>query len=55
MYQSCIVYKFRCPGNLDNQYIGETEQQLFVRVKKHVTQTYSAVFKQIKNCAFCKN
>ena len=24
MYQSCIVYKFTCPGDLDNQYIGET-------------------------------
>ena len=53
MYQSCIVYKFTCPGDLDNQYIGETERQLFVRIKEHVTPTNSVVFKHIENCVFC--
>ena len=48
MYQSCLVYKFTCPGDLNNQYIGDTERQLFVRVKEHVTPTYSAVFKHIE-------
>ena len=33
LYRSCIVYKFQCPGDLDTQYIGETERQLFVRIK----------------------
>ena len=51
LYQSCLVYKFTCPGDLNNQYIGETERQLFVRIKEHVTPTNSAVFKHIENCA----
>ena len=55
MYLSCLVYKFTCPGDLNNQYIGETERQLFVRVKEHTTPTNSAVFKHIENCAHCKN
>ena len=55
MYQSFIVYKFTCPGDLNNQYIGETERQLFVRIKEHVTPTNSAVITQIANCAFCTN
>ena len=55
MYQSCVVYKFKCPGDLDNQYIGETERQLFVRIKEHATPSNSAVFKHIENCVFCKN
>ena len=55
MYQSCIVYKFTCPGDLDNQYIDETERQLFVRIREHVTPTNKAVFKPIRNCIFCKN
>ena len=53
MYQSCLVYKFTCPDNLNNQYIGETKRQLFVRIKEHVTPTNSAVFKHIENCAYC--
>ena len=55
MYQSCVVYKFKCPGDLDNQHIGETERQLFVRIKEHATPSNSAVFKHIENCVFCKN
>ena len=55
LYQSCLVYKFMCPGDLNNQYIGETERQLFVRIKEHVTPTNSAVFKHIENCVFCTN
>ena len=55
MYQSCVVYKFKCPGDLDNQYIGETERQLFVRIKEHATPSNSAVFRHIENCKFCKN
>ena len=49
MHQKCLVYKFTCPGDLNNQYIGETEKQLFVRIKKHATQTNSVVFKHIGN------
>ena len=55
MYHSCVVYKIKCLGDLDNQYIGETERQLFVRIKEHVTPSISAVFKYIENCVFCKN
>ena len=43
-YSSCIVYKFQCPGDLDTQYIEETEQQFFVRIKGHSKPTNSAVF-----------
>ena len=55
MYKSCVVYKFTCPGDLDNHYIGETERQLFVRIKEHVTPTSSAVFNHIENFVFCTN
>ena len=34
---------------------GETERQLFVRIKEHATPSNSAVFKHIENCVFCKN
>ena len=44
LYSSCIVYKFQYPGDLDTQYIGETERQLFVRIKEHTRPTNSAVF-----------
>ena len=55
MYKSCLVYKFTCPGDLNNHYIGETERQLFVRIKEHITPTNSAVFKHIESCEHCKN
>ena len=32
LYQNCLVYKFMCSGNLNNQCIGETERKLFVRI-----------------------
>ena len=47
LYRSCIVYKFQCPGDLDTQYIGETERQLFVRIKEHTQPTNSAIFSHI--------
>ena len=53
MYQSCIVYKFTCQGDLDNQYIDETKRQLFVRIKKRVTLINNAVFKHIEKSVFC--
>ena len=43
-FGSCVVYKFTCPGDLDTQYIGETERQPFLRIKKHTTPTNSSVF-----------
>ena len=43
-FSSCLVYKFTCPGDLDTQYIGETERQLFLRIKEHTTPTNSSVF-----------
>ena len=55
MYQSCLVYKFTCPGDLNNQCIGETERQFFVRIKEYVAPTNNAVFKHIEKCAFCRN
>ena len=55
MYQNCLVYKFTCPEDLNIQYIGETERQIFVKIKEHVTPTNSAVFKHIENCAYCTN
>ena len=55
MNQSWLVYKFTCPGDLNNQYVGEIESQLFVRIIEHLTPTNSAVFKHIKSCAFCAN
>ena len=54
-YKSRVVYKFKCPGDLDNQYIGETERQLFVRIEEHIKPSNSAVFEHIENCSFCKN
>ena len=60
MYQSCLVYKFTCPGDLINQYIGETERQLCVRIKEHylnisrvghiikIITTYIIVLKSLK-------
>ena len=48
-YRSRIVYKFQCPGDLDTQYIGETERQLFFRIKEHTKPTNSAVFAHIEN------
>ena len=32
-YKSRIVYKFKCLGDLDNQYISETEKNYFFRFK----------------------
>ena len=55
LYRSCIVYKFQCPGDLDTQYIGETERQLFVRIKEHTKPTNSAVFSHIEQCRICQN
>ena len=55
MYQSCLVYKFTCSGDLDNQYNRETERQLLVRTKEQVTLSNNAIFKHIENCAFCTN
>ena len=52
-YRSCIVYKFQCPGDLDTQYIGEMQRQLFVKVKEHTRPTSCAVFSHIKQCKFC--
>ena len=51
---NCLVYKFMCPGDLDTQYIRETEQQLFVRIKEHITPTKSSVFRDIENCRYCQ-
>ena len=53
LYRNCIVYKFQCPGDLDTQYIGETE--LFVRIKEHTKPTNSAVFSHIVQCRICQN
>ena len=55
LYRNCIVYKFQCPGDLDTQYIGETERQLFVRIKEHIKPTNSAVFAHIEQCRNCQN
>ena len=55
MYQNCVFYKFTCSSDLNNQYIGETKRQYFIRTKEHVTPTNSAVFKHIKYCEFCTN
>ena len=54
-FSSCIVYKFTCPGDLDTQYIGETERQLFVRIKEHTTPTNSSVSSHIETCKYCLN
>ena len=55
LYRNRIVYKFQCPGDLDTQYIGETERQLFVRIKEHTKPTNSAVFAHIEQCRICQN
>ena len=55
MYRSCLICKFTCPGDLNNQYIGETERQLFVRIKEHMTPTNSSVFRHTENCVICTN
>ena len=47
--QNIIVPNVTCPGDLNNQYIGETERQILVRIKEHVTQTNRAVFNYIYN------
>ena len=54
-YRSCIVYKFQCPGDPDTQYIGETERQLFIRIKEHTRPTNSAVFSHIEQSKTCLN
>ena len=56
-FSSRIVYKFQCPGDLDTQYIGETERQLFIRIKEHTrsTNSSSAVFSHIEQCKICQN
>ena len=55
MYQSCLINKFTCPGDLNKQYFSMTERHLFVRIKEHVTLTNSAVFKHIEYRACCTN
>ena len=54
-FSSCLVYKFTCPGDLNTQYIGETERQLFLRIKEHTTTTNSSVFSHIEACKYCQN
>ena len=50
MFQSCLVYKFTSPSDLNNQYISYTKKQLIVKIKEHVTLSISAVFQNIENC-----
>ena len=45
-----VVQSINLPVQAINQYIGENERQLFVRIKEHVTPTNTVVF----NCAHCK-
>ena len=61
LFKNDVVYSFLCPCDNGTQYIGETERQLFQRVKEHVTppssssSTPSAVFGHILNCEKCQN
>ena len=55
VYESCVFYKFKCPGNLNNQYFVQTEQQLIVRINEQRTPPNVAVFKHIENFAYCKS
>ena len=54
-YRNSIVYKFQSPGDLDTQYIRETERQLFVRIKEHTKPTNSPVFSHIEQCKICQD
>ena len=55
MFSKLLSLQAQGLGDLNNQYIGETEGQLFVRIKEHLTPTNSSVFKHIENCAYCTN
>ena len=41
-----------CPGDLDTQYIGETERKIFLRINEHTTPTNSSVFSHIETCTW---
>ena len=56
LFKSDVVYEFKCPRDEDTRYIGETERQLFQRVKEHCKSTSrSAVFDHIFKCDGCKD
>lgn len=51
-----VVYKFVCPCDKSTQYIGETERQLFQRVKDHTRTSNtapSAVYDHMIQCEGC--
>ena len=50
LMKSYVVYQFCCPG-CNSKYIGKTERNLFVRLKKYATNNGSSVFNHILDCA----
>ena len=41
--------------DLDIQHIGETEWQLFIKIKDHTAPTNNTVFSHIETCSYCQN
>ena len=58
LFKNDVVYKFICSCDKSAQYIGETERQLFKRIKDHCKPSNtapSAVFDHISQCDGCLN
>ena len=58
LFKKDVVYKFQCPCEKDAQYYGETERQLFQRIKEHTTPaatSQSAVLDHLLQCIDCAN
>ena len=47
---SKVVYKFQCPFDEDQSYIGKTKRHLNLRVKEHLSMMGSSVHQHITNC-----
>ncbi|MEL6805021.1 MAG: GIY-YIG nuclease family protein, partial [Bacteroidota bacterium] len=56
LFKSDVVYMFTCPRDEGTRYVGETERQLFQRIKDHCSsKSHSAVFDHIFLCVECQN
>ena len=49
MYQSSVVYEFKCPGCNAN-YVGKTDRCLYTRIKEHSYHDSSEIYNHICSC-----
>ena len=49
MYQSSVVYEFKCPGCNAN-YVGKTDRCLYTRIKEHSCHDSSKIYNHICSC-----